>query len=113
MPFYKVKPGQVLAHGGEELAAGQIVELPRAVGEEISHLVSEVDAAGLPILKSLSALERELEKVRPHERISLLQAERALVVERLAELDAAIAKEQPPVGPVKHRKVEAPATEPA
>lgn len=89
--LYRVRPGMLLPHAGTRYAHPDVVELPRHVAVELTHLVVEVDVLGAEVLPDTFAAE--LEASRPHERSSLLQAEREKVARRLEELDVAIRAE--------------------
>lgn len=82
MARYRVRAGRQLPHNGQVLEAGEIVELPRHVGADsvVRDLVDEVDEAGNPVL---APLDNDLERFRPHEQVTLLEA-------RLAEAEARV-----------------------
>lgn len=87
MARYQVRAGQQLPHGGQILAAGAIIELPRHVGSDnaVRDLVEEVDAAGNVVLAPLT---NDFERFRPHEQVTLLEASLAEAEARVATLKA-------------------------
>lgn len=85
MPTYRVNPDQLLPHAGQVLKAGAVVGLPRHVGAELRHLVTEIDGQGAPVAP-LDPWALAVETARAHERRDVLQAERAKVVTRLGVL---------------------------
>jgi hypothetical protein len=72
MPRYRVRLGQVLAHGGTVHAEGALVEISRAIAEDgaVSGLVEEVDASGALVAP---VPVDDLARFRAHERVSLLR----------------------------------------
>jgi len=97
MPRYKVRDGSVLPHEGTLFEAGAIVELPRHIGEDsiVRSLVQEVDETGAPVvLVDAEADERDLERFRPHERITLLQNRMVDARALLTRLEQRLLEEQ-------------------
>lgn len=87
MPRYRVHDHAQLPHNGDVLPGGSIIELPRWIGAELSHLVAEVDEAG-DLVQPPAAWQIALETARDHERADVLKAERARLVARIAVVDA-------------------------
>jgi len=95
---YRVKDGQELAHGGDVLPGGSVVQLLPAIAHEVRHLVEpigddgQVKPWGAP---SDEAIDAELAAARPHERISILEqaiAAKRGDLERLEQLHASEVK---------------------
>lgn len=85
-PYWKVKPGAVLAHEGRALRAGTVVELPRRIAVEVSHLVDECDAAGTVTPSPQPAWTQALETIQRHESVDVLRAERERLVALIGDL---------------------------
>jgi chromosome segregation ATPase len=84
MPFFRIRKSQQLAHAGQTFSAGAVVELTRKLAAEVSHLVDEVDAEGMPV-SAPSAWEQSLETVREHERVSVLEQQLDAETRRLED----------------------------
>lgn len=93
MPRYQVKPGEVLPHNNQVLEAGAIVELPRIVAEDMAvrAAIQEIDAAGKPVQSPLATAQRDFERFRSHEQVTLLEREIADTEARLTELRTLLA----------------------
>lgn len=83
MATYRVRDGERLAHAGQVHEGGAVVELPRAVAEDMAvrGALQEIDAQGQPIA---SPPADDLERFRAHERVSILR-------DRLVEAQARVA----------------------
>lgn len=84
---YRVRDGAVLPQNGELLEGGARVDLTRAVGHDVRHLVEPLDPAG-NVIDPPTPEQVELEERPVHEHVSILQHRRALAVASLAELQA-------------------------
>lgn len=96
MPRYQVKSGRVLPHGGQVLEEGTIVEdLPRHVGEDsvVRDLVQEIDESGEPVAP-VDRPDADLERFRPHERVTLLEQRLSDAKARVATLEHLLADAQ-------------------
>ena len=87
-----VRAGKVLAHEGQELTAGEAVDLLEHVAYEVRDMVLVVgrDGQTAPVeslVKAPGSIEAELETARPHERQSLIDAHRASLQAQLDALD--------------------------
>lgn len=91
MARYRVRTGQQLPHGGQVLEAGEIVELPRHVAADsvVRDFVDEVDEAGNPVLVPLV---NDLDRFRPHEQVTLLEARLAEAKARVEILESQLAQ---------------------
>lgn len=74
MPRYRIQDGRQLPHHGQILEGGDVVELPRHVADDpaVRDVVTEVDEGGNAVLAP--AAPHGLDRFRPHEQITLLQA---------------------------------------
>lgn len=92
MPMYRVLDGRELASEGRVYTAGETLELPVEVAQEVRHLVQRVDALGKPVDETQQQrITDEIERSRPHERVSVLERELAAARQRVTELEAALA----------------------
>lgn len=116
---YRVKPGAVLPHAGLVLTSGTNVELAPHVAYEVRHLVDPVDAATGAVKAwgsaDQAALETELAKARPHERVSIL--EQAIAAKKgdldvLQTLHAAAKREEAEATKALQSKAEKPKSAP-
>lgn len=121
MSRYQVRPGAVLPHNGLVLEAGAIVDLPRHVAADsiVRDLVQEIDETGEPVV-STGPIDADLERYRPHERITLLQNRMVEATGLVSRLEAAIALEErtiaeaspsAPSAPISFARVDAPTDE--
>lgn len=105
-----VQPGKQLAHDGQVLEAGAVVDLPIGIALEVRHLVHAVSDAGeavpivLPSNTTAAQLERELSTARDHEKLSILESYRGRVAGDLDRIDAQIAGERARLAPAKASK---------
>ncbi|MEO8483326.1 MAG: hypothetical protein ABI634_14025 [Acidobacteriota bacterium] len=97
--LYRVKLGALLPHDGGVLVGGTDVELRPDIAHEVRHLVNEVTATGeeRPIGfkdRAEAELAAAVAAAKPHERISLLENARKVLLGDLEKLDAQIDAEQ-------------------
>jgi len=112
MQRYRVRDGAVLPHQGAVLPAGSVVELPRHVAEDVAvrDVIVPIDAVGQVI--TLPPYDAELDRVRPHERITILKDRMLRLTEEIRTEEAGqivAATEAPKDPPVRRRN--APAAE--
>ncbi len=95
---YRVRDGAELAHAGEVLTGGAVVQLQPHVGYEVRHLVEPLGDDGKVKpwgTAAEEAFEAELAAARPHERISIIEraiASRTGDLEKLQKMHAAEVK---------------------
>jgi len=99
MAQYRVKVGCELAHNGTVVGGGEDVTLDPAVAFEVRHLVDTVDpvtndATPIGTARDEAALLSDLERARPHERVSLIEQAISANVSDKARLDKLLADAQ-------------------
>jgi hypothetical protein len=90
----RVRPGKQLPHDAKVLEEGTDVLLPLEIAHEVRHLVDEVVGDSVRPLGVASTLEADLAAARPHERISILEAQEAQLKELLAGVQRSLAAER-------------------
>lgn len=93
MPRYRVREGSVLPHNGVVLEGGAVLELPRAIGQDmaVSHAVEEIDDRGQAVAPTPID---DLERFRTHERVGILRDRIAEAQGRVDALTAQLAAEE-------------------